>query len=226
MDEAPEEVSFRERRYLPHYERRDALYFITFRLAGALPRHAIDQANEERRILERRLALATDSVRQQEIAQLDIALGSRIEKYLDAGYGACHLRLPQIAEIVEGALAHFEGSRYQLFCWCILPNHVHVVTRPVAGYSLSRNVHSWKSFTAKEANRILGTSGAFWQREYYDRVIRNEEHLRRDVQYVIDNPAKAGLANWRWVYISERIEALVANSEDRQAGAGETPAVQ
>jgi putative DNA methylase len=91
-----------------------------------------------------------------------------------------------------------------------MPNHVHAVVQPLATHALAAIVHSWKSFTAKEANHILGASGTFWQREYYDRVIRGEEHLRRVIDYVANNPVKSGLANWQWVYVSPRLDGLIA----------------
>lgn len=88
-----------------------------------------------------------------------------------------------------------------------MPNHVHVVVQPFAGkttkagtpaaYSeLSDILHSWKSFTSKEANKLLRRSGEFWQAEYYDHLIRNESDFRHAVRYVLDNPIKAGLRNW------------------------------
>ncbi len=85
-----------------------------------------------------------------------------------------------------------------------MPNHVHVVARLFPGQTLATVLHSWKSFTAKRANLILGLHGAFWQREYYDHLLRNEEELERVVRYVADNPAKANLKDWKWVWVCGR----------------------
>jgi len=102
---------------------------------------------------------------------------------------------------VENALLHFDGKRYRLIAWCIMPNHVHgLIERedwPLAGI-----IHSWKSFTAHAANQILNRSGDFWFREYFDRFIRDERHFRNAVAYIEENPVKAGFVRlremWRW----------------------------
>jgi hypothetical protein len=73
-----------------------------------------------------------------------------------------------------------------------------VVFQPLAEHKLATILHAWKSYSAKEANRILQRSGNFWQREYYDHLIRNERELQRCIQYVLNNPKKAGLKNWAW----------------------------
>jgi REP element-mobilizing transposase RayT len=122
----------------------------------------------------------------------------------------------RIARIVASALLHFEGQRYNLAAWCVMPNHVHAVVQPFAGTTggtpvpravpdaeLPDILHSWKSFTAKEANKLLRRSGDFWQAEYYDHLIRDEADFRHSVRYVLNNPIKAGLKNWKWVGLGE-----------------------
>jgi len=136
-----------------------------------------------------------------------------IEQFLDNGAGACHLRNPVIAEELASTLRHFDQKRYRLFAWCVMPNHVHVVVRLFPAENLAAVVHSWKSFSAKQANRFLGAHGAFWQREYYDHLIRGEEELERAVRYVAENPAKANLKGWRWVWVRGR-DARATAAED------------
>jgi REP element-mobilizing transposase RayT len=104
-----------------------------------------------------------------------------------------------IAEQVANALRYFDEKRYRLFAWCVMPNHVHVVARFFPAQTLATVVHSWKSFSAKQANQILGRHGVFWQREYYDHLIRSEEEFERAIRYVTENPAKAQLKDWKWV---------------------------
>jgi REP element-mobilizing transposase RayT len=102
----------------------------------------------------------------------------------------------------EDAILHFDGRRYRILAWCIMPNHVHVVVEPISANKLGTIVHTWKSFSAKQANRALGRSGPFWHRDYFDRFIRDEGHLARTVDYVENNPVKAGLVSattaWPW----------------------------
>ena len=120
----------------------------------------------------------------------------------------------RVAVVVSNALLHFDELRYSLAAWCVMPNHVHVVVKPFSGVTttagtavplaeLPEILHSWKSFTAKEANKLLRRSGEFWQTEYYDHLIRNESDFRHAVRYVLNNPIKAGLKNWKWVGLTE-----------------------
>ena len=126
----------------------------------------------------------------------------RIAAHLDAGHGACWLKDPRVSTLVENALLHFDGRRYRLLAWCVMPNHVHALVEMQEGFPLSEVVHSWKSFTANEANKVLGRTGDFWQREYHDRFIRDDDHYRNAVLYIENNPVKAGLAKtaevWRY----------------------------
>jgi REP element-mobilizing transposase RayT len=100
--------------------------------------------------------------------------------------------------IVE-SLKHFDQVRYVLHAWCVMPNHVHVLIEPQQGWSLSTILHGWKSFTAKQANRILGRNGVFWQPEYYDHLIRDEPEYLHSVRYIEQNPSVAGMVSWPWV---------------------------
>lgn len=131
--------------------------------------------------------------------RLDHLHSEKVGKYLDAGHGACWMKNDRIAEIVESALQHFDGERYDLAAWCVMPNHVHVVVKPRPGHELPDIVHSWKSFTAHEANKALKRKGQFWEEEYYDHLIRDEADYVRCAEYVLANPEKAGLKDWKWI---------------------------
>jgi REP element-mobilizing transposase RayT len=125
-----------------------------------------------------------------------------LDAELDGGLGECHLRGPEIAQVVQDALLHFDQDRYRLLAWCLMPNHVHVVIEIPGAVSLSAIVNSWKSFTARRANQHLGRSGAFWNADYFDRFMRDEGHPERTIGHVEQNPVKAGLAkeprDWPW----------------------------
>jgi REP element-mobilizing transposase RayT len=133
-------------------------------------------------------------------AQVDAV--QQIDHELDSGLGAWWLRRPEIAALVQNALLHFDGDRCRLLAWCVMPNHVHVVIEILGNRSLSDIVRSWKSFTSRRANVLLGRSGPFWHADYFDRYMRDEEHLARTIEYVEQNPVKAGLidiaADWLW----------------------------
>jgi REP element-mobilizing transposase RayT len=136
-------------------------------------------------------------------------LRRRIEQYLDAGHGDCWLRRPEIARLTEGALLCFDGERYGLLAWCVMPNHVHVMIETREGFPLPDILHSWKSFTSKRANQALGRQGECWQREYLDRYIRHAEHFEQAVAYIEENPVRAGLVKVKvdWPWSSARFRA-------------------
>ncbi len=114
-----------------------------------------------------------------------------IEKHLDAG--GYDPRLTGVAaEAIESALLHFDGERYRLLAWCVMPNHVHVLIE-VMDHTVGAIVRSWKAFTAKQVNQIQGTAGPVWARDYFDRYMRNGRHLQRTITYIENNPVAAGL---------------------------------
>ena len=174
---------------VPHRENK-ALQSITFRLYDSLPKEVIEEIKLKLDI--KKDDPACNSMQYQRLRQ-------KIAEYEDAGYGQCFLQDKRIAAIMQDTLKHFDGERYQLLCWCIMPNHVHVLIEVNEGWSLSRIMHGWRSYTANEANRILGRTGKFWMEEYYDRYIRNDNHLQKTINYILNNPANAGLDDWPWV---------------------------
>src|SRR5262245_20899791 len=126
----------------------------------------------------------------------------------------------RVAELVQSSVLHFDEKRYSLAAWSVMPNHVHVVVKPFAALNkLERTavprsevpdiLHSWKSFTSKEANKLLSRSGDFWQPEYYDHLIRDYADFRHAVRYVLNNPINAGLKNWKWVGLTETGKRLM-----------------
>ena len=141
---------------------------------------------------------------------------TRIEEYFDLGAGSCPFLDLRIAGAMAAALRFREGKHYRLLAWCVMPNHVHVVVRLFPGQELAKVVKAWKNFSAKAANQALGRKGRFWQREYYDRLIRNGDELDRAIRYVVENPAKAGLKNWTWVWSAD---GDVRATAGREAGA-------
>ena len=186
------------RNYLPHFDLPGLRQSITFRLHDAVPESVVAQWKTELKWIE---GSAAKDPREVELRR-------RITKYEDAGHGACWLRDLRIADLVEDALLQFDGQRYRLITWCIMPNHVHVMIETWEGWPLAGVLHSWKSYTASEANKVLNRSGAFWFREYHDRFIRDEDHFAKAVAYIEENPVKAGLAKtaaeWRFGSAAKR----------------------
>jgi len=179
------------RRYLPHWQQEGATYFVTFRLADSLPASVVEGIYRERDEFIRQQGKSLTPERREELLA---SYREKIEAELDRGRGDCVLRRPAAARIVESALRHFDGQRYWLGCFAVMPNHVHVVVRPIQGHDLSGILHSWKTFTAGEINRSLGKTGQVWQHESFDHIVRNEHELERISDYTLENPTRASLA--------------------------------
>jgi REP element-mobilizing transposase RayT len=176
------------RGYLPHFDGGETLQFVTFRLFDSLPKSVLEGWIEE---FER-----------NKIEDYDTQLRKNIEQFLDKGYGSCFLKDSEVALMVENALLFHDKAKYNLIAWVVMPNHVHFLARSLEGFDWSEIMHSIKSFTAKESNKILKRSGRFWQVESFDRYIRNWEHFVKTIDYIENNPVKAGLcetkSEWRF----------------------------
>ena len=116
------------------------------------------------------------------------------------------LSLPRVARVVENALTHFHGERYALHAWCVMPDHVHLLVTPFHDWSLDRILHSWKSYTANEVNRMLHRTGTFWQPESFDHLVRSPEAFDTFAAYIESNPVAAGLCSnpSAWQFSSAR----------------------
>jgi len=118
---------------------------------------------------------------------------AQFHAWLDAGGGACWLRQPKHAQIVADTLRFFDGERYLLDHFVIMPNHVHILVTPAPKHDISAIERSWKTFTARKINGLLGRKGSFWQAETYDHIVRSEEQLAHYRRYIAENPIKAKL---------------------------------
>lgn len=170
-------TGWRTRGYLPHRDQDNLVQHLVFNLADALP-HQYDGA---------------DSAQQRR---------TWIDAELDAGRGAKLLAIAQNAQTVENCLLRDHGLRYALAAWCIMPNHVHVLVEQWAGHDLASIIQTWKSVSAHAINKRERRRGVLWQREYFDRFMRNAAQFDVAVNYVENNPVAAGLVeraeDWRF----------------------------
>jgi REP element-mobilizing transposase RayT len=193
---------FHHRDHLPHLKREGGSYFVTFRLASTLPAAVLLRLKQEREAILAHAVTVKRPLTWQEQEELFRWYSTRVDGYLDAGHGDCWLRQPEIAEVVANAICFHAGQRFDLLAWVVMPNHAHVVVRPLPGFTLSQITKSWKGFSAREANRLLKRAGEFWQGESYDHLIRDDEDRERCVHYTIMNPVNARLCarpeDWHW----------------------------
>jgi REP element-mobilizing transposase RayT len=173
------EAGWHSRGYLPHFDGRALPQFITIHLADALPKKVVERWQQELRSLESE--------------EKRIVLQKRIEKYLDQGFGKAFLKEHGIASMVQNSLLKFDGIRYRLFAWVVMPNHVHALLARFESFKIKKILQCFKSYTAHKANKLLHREGQFWLEDYFDRYIRNPEHFERTVRYIENNPVKARL---------------------------------
>ena len=187
-------LPWHSRGYMPHFDSHHAIQHVTFRLADSISASVLERFKQELKSLPPR---QQESERRQ-----------RIESWLDAGHGSCILQNQEAACLMRDTLLQFDGERYILYSWVIMPNHVHVLFQQREDWTMSRIVASWKSYTGKRLMPMLRDikghekANRVWYREYWDRFIRDERHFRATILYIQNNPVKAGLVknpqDWQW----------------------------
>ncbi len=196
---------------LPHWFQPGATYFVTFRTEDSIPqdvasrwrqersdwlhRHGIDAGAAD---LEHQLGRLSPEVVREYHSRFSIAYLN----YLDQGYGECPLREAELAGIVGDAFRHFDGQRYWVSDFVVMPNHAHVLVGLIGEHALANVCYSWKKFTALQINRRLGRSGRFWQEESFDHLVRSPEHFERFRRYIAENPVRAGLRSGEYLNYS------------------------
>ena len=187
-------------RHFPHWRQAGASYFVTFRLADSIPQDQLQALRRWRRIWEQNNPEPRSEGQWEELAR---EITRRTEVSLDQGYGECVFRDHTLSDELAGSLLHFQNDRWFVPCYAILPNHVHLIAQPLGAHELEDVLESVKRYVSRHVNEYLDRSGTLWGEESYDRIIRDEEHLWQCVQYIGNNPGKAGLpiGDWvRWIH--------------------------
>jgi leucyl-tRNA synthetase/REP element-mobilizing transposase RayT len=178
------------RHKLPHWQQGETACFVTWRLDDSLPKEKIELWAAEREAWLNINPLPWSEETEKDYHQ---RFSDRLDEWLDAGSGSCGLKNSGIRDVIAQALKHFNGERYRLHAFVVMPNHVHVLFSPIDGHEVADILHSWKSFSSKEVGKITGKEGRLWQPEYFDRLIRNDRHFVKVLGYIADNPVRAGL---------------------------------
>lgn len=192
----------RSKRNLPHWQQEGACYFVTFRLGDSLPQTLLDQWMRE---LDIWMSLHPRPWSEEIEAEYKERFTERREQWLDAGYGACHLRKPEIRELVHTSLMKFDQARYDMDAFVIMPNHVHLIWQLRPRRDLSKELQGIKGASARACNLALGQGGTFWMDESYDRLVRDLEELSAFRNYIINNPVKAGLQPHEYTLASPNV---------------------
>ncbi len=184
-------------RFLPHWRQDGATYFVTFRLGDSLPIEKLDQLRAMRDDAKLQLKSVPEGRKQNLLEQQSQKMIAMTEMCLDQGMGSCLLRDPELRRQLIGALKYFDDDRYEIGSYVVMPNHVHVVLRPLPGKprnSLEEILQDRKRASSFAIGKLDGKRGSIWQAESYDRIIRDPQHLWRCLQYIGKNPKKANLS--------------------------------
>ncbi len=180
---------------MPHLYYNEGKYFITFRLADSLPLEFLKKLHKEFNNSKEELSLKEKKIFKKYDVLLD--KGESGKKYLS---------IPEIAEIVRRVILYEDGKNITIICYCIMPNHVHLVFELLKNNrGISKIMQSIKRVSSKRSNEFLRRTGKFWQDESFDRWVRDDKELFNIINYVLENPVNAGLADdwskWQYTYI-------------------------
>lgn len=175
---------------LPHLTQAEAIYFVTFRLADSLPAEVVSRWKDERATWVHAHPAPWTAEQEREYHR---RFTLRLERWLDAGHGACVLRQPEMRAQVRDCLLHDHGRHYDLGDWVIMPNHVHVLLQPLVVQPVSKLLAAVKGASARRINEAQGSRGALWMTESFDHIVRGMDSLKKFQRYIANNPVQAGL---------------------------------
>lgn len=207
------------RRHLPHWDVPGATYFVTACLQGSISAAGYRALDDYRCELDARQRPANTNEAEWEYRKEKLVF-AKLDELLDCHPAVRHFENRDVAAVVRDSFYHFADVRYRILSYVVMPSHLHWVFCPMPEWCESlpsgrtpREVvmHSLKRFTARQCNQLLGRSGEFWQQESYDHWVRDDDELARIINYVENNPVKAGLAE-------EPAEYVFSSARDRRIG--------
>ncbi len=196
-------------RNLPHWEQAGRTYFITFRTADSLPRAVLELWYAQRNDWLQRQGIdperpdwhdAFERLPARLRREFNHTFANRFHRHLDDCHGACVLRQPRLAQIVGKSFLHFDGKRYEMGDFVVMPNHVHLLVQFTGPVAMKKQCFSWKHYTATQINREVGQAGHFWQGESFDHLVRSPEQFEYLRQYIAENPRRANLREGEYLH--------------------------
>jgi REP element-mobilizing transposase RayT len=201
-------------RRLPHWSQAGTVTFITWRTLDSIPPPVLRRWHADRDAWLRRHGIEPQSPDwRAQLQQLDQdvrgefvrTFSERWHRHLDACHGACVLSQPALSQIVADSLHKFDGQRYELTDFIVMPNHVHLLAAFATEEGLLAQCESWKHYQSRELNRRLASSGRFWQQDGFDHLVRSVEQFEALRRYIAANPRKAHLRPGEYHHYSKRL---------------------
>ena len=175
---------------LPHWSQQEATYFVTFRLADSIPQVMIENWKAER---ERWICGNPEPWDATTEGEYHRKFSGRLDRIMDEGHGSYLLRIAKYTETCRRIFDEEDGKRYTLHSWVVMPNHVHVLFSIIGDRRIDAVVGAWKRRSSRAIHELRGESGALWQKDYFDRIIRDWDHFMNVARYIRRNPVKAKL---------------------------------
>jgi REP element-mobilizing transposase RayT len=195
-----EPLRFYQSNRIPHWRQGDCTYFVTFRLGDSLPEAAWREMEHERSQWLDDHGGILENLSEEDCREFEHRFAVLLDASLDRGFGRCLLRKDEIRTIVVEAFRHLDRHQARVGDFVIMPNHVHVLLTPLRGVELEASLKALKGFTSREINRWIGSTGSLWQRDSYDRIVRDGEELGRIQDYIAGNPVAAGLPSCAYTH--------------------------
>ena len=194
--------------FRPHWSQAGAIVFITFRTADSIPKEVLNRWEREKQDWMRRHDCPVDRHWAEVLPTLAPPLRDEFkrefnrcrEDFLDNCHGECVLRKPKLAKIVAKTLLHFDGERYRMGDFIVMPNHVHLLASSASENAMETQCDSRLHYSAWQINLALGQKGKFWQQEPFDHLVRSPEQYEFLRKYIRDNGTKARLPPSEYVY--------------------------
>jgi type I restriction enzyme R subunit len=199
---------------LPHWSQAGTISFITWRTWDSIPESVLNQwlAARAEWLKQHGINPASDDWRTQLhtlgptlLREFQLLVSDRWNEHLDACHGASVLRRSELSRIVADSLLHFDGQRYDLTDFIVMPNHVHLLAAFPDDPSMLKQCESWKHFTATQINRALNRKGHFWQQDGFDHLVRSLEQFEFLRQYIAANPSRAKVQPGEFVHYSKPV---------------------
>ena len=194
----------------PHWCQTGSVVFITFRTADSIPKEALRRWEREKEAwlagngieLTGHWSTVVPKIAPELQWRFKKTFRRHREEYLDTCQGRCVLQVPSLAKIVADSLLFFDGERYRMGDFVVMPNHVHLLCAFPSEEMLVTQCDSWLHFTARQINLQLDRKGKFWQQEPFDHLVRSPEQYEYLRKYIAQNGAKAGLNKDQYLYRS------------------------
>jgi putative transposase len=199
--------TIKTRNNLPHWQQSAATYFVTYRLADSIPKELIDAWRNDR---DAWLKDNPEPWSEETEAEYHATFSGEMDRMMDRGHGSCVLRRKEFQAILEESFSHFDGVKYIIHSRVVMPNHVHLLFTLATDVKLETAVGTWKRFTARKINEALGNDGALWQKDYFDRIVRDWKHFTNVARYIRRNPVKAKFSEGDFtLWEDERVKKLL-----------------